>query len=366
MSLIGRMNARSARGAAASPVGREMREEMGAHIEQATARLMAGGLSERDAAQAARREFGQLGVLQEQGRDARGGRWVGILASDVRYAFRYFSRTKLVTITSVLILTVGVIVNAAMFTFADASFNRPAPGVPDDPALVLIRGEGLFQGRRISRALPFMEMAAYAALHDTFESVAGWTTDHVIVDVGNVEGGPASARVQFVTPNFFQALGARLATGPGFVQSRFDEHTVLELSAVVSHTFADEKFGGVANAVGKQFRLNGFVVRIVGVAPPRFNGPFPNDLRRVFWMPLSAWRTVMALKDDPFASATGQYFHAFARLRSGVSRASAQTAVNAASLRAIAEIETAGGMVTHPGFSDRITPRTPTVVRLLG
>src|SRR5215217_6524542 len=127
MSMIGRMNARVRAVLLHRRVGREMREEMQAHIEQATARLMAGGMSERDAAHAARREFGQVGVLQEQGRDARGGRWVGILASDVHYAFRYFSRTKLVTMTSVLILTIGVIVNAAMFTFADASMNRPAP-----------------------------------------------------------------------------------------------------------------------------------------------------------------------------------------------------------------------------------------------
>ena len=46
-------------------VGREMREEMARHLDEATERLVRRGLSEAEARDAARREFGNVGALQE-------------------------------------------------------------------------------------------------------------------------------------------------------------------------------------------------------------------------------------------------------------------------------------------------------------
>lgn len=55
---------------------REMQDEMELHLAQATARLMARGLTESEARRAARQEFGNVDYLQEQSRDARGSRWI--------------------------------------------------------------------------------------------------------------------------------------------------------------------------------------------------------------------------------------------------------------------------------------------------
>src|SRR5688500_13666506 len=71
---------------------RDMQEEMTEHLERATARLMARGLSAEDAARAARREFGNVAYLQEQARDARGAGWTDALAADARFALRHFAR----------------------------------------------------------------------------------------------------------------------------------------------------------------------------------------------------------------------------------------------------------------------------------
>ncbi|MCL4864848.1 MAG: hypothetical protein KJZ47_03070, partial [Gemmatimonadales bacterium] len=50
----------------------EMQAELREHLEQATARLMARGLSPHEARLAARREFGNLTLIEEEARDARG------------------------------------------------------------------------------------------------------------------------------------------------------------------------------------------------------------------------------------------------------------------------------------------------------
>jgi hypothetical protein len=61
---------------------REMREEMQRHIDLTTQRLIERGMTPGDARWAARREFGNVGVLEEQGRDARGAIWVGSVSRD--------------------------------------------------------------------------------------------------------------------------------------------------------------------------------------------------------------------------------------------------------------------------------------------
>src|ERR1043166_6725860 len=74
-------------------VEREMQNEMQMHLERAAERLMARGLSPEEARAAARREFGNLGVIQEHARDARGVRWIEELVRDTRYAARGLRRT---------------------------------------------------------------------------------------------------------------------------------------------------------------------------------------------------------------------------------------------------------------------------------
>ena len=111
-------------------VEREMRDEMALHLERATARLVARGMSEAEARDAARREFGNVALLQEHGRDARGARWMETLAADVRFALRHFAHTPLTAITLVLVLALGIGVNSAIFSVLQALTMRPAPGVP--------------------------------------------------------------------------------------------------------------------------------------------------------------------------------------------------------------------------------------------
>jgi hypothetical protein len=46
-----------------------------------------------------RREFGNIALLQEERRDARGARWIESCAADVRFAMRHCLRTPLTAIT---------------------------------------------------------------------------------------------------------------------------------------------------------------------------------------------------------------------------------------------------------------------------
>src|SRR5687768_10287182 len=70
----------------------EMQREIDEHIDRATDRLMARGLTMHDARNAATREFGNVTYHKEEARRARGTHWLEALAADSRFALRHFMR----------------------------------------------------------------------------------------------------------------------------------------------------------------------------------------------------------------------------------------------------------------------------------
>src|SRR5688572_4986173 len=172
MSFIGRARMWLRAAASRRRMEREMRDEMNAHLAQATERFIARGMPEAEARQAARREFGHIGSIEQSAREARGAQWITSVGEDLRHAMRYFARTPLSSITIVLTLALGIGFSSASFSVLQGFLYRPAPGIPDDPALVKIRG--LTSVRPYTRSVSWEELTSYAGLTATFSSVVGW------------------------------------------------------------------------------------------------------------------------------------------------------------------------------------------------
>jgi len=327
-----------------------MREEMDAHLAQATARLMTRGLSLEAAQLEARREFGNVGVLQEEARDARGARWIESLFGDIRFALRHFSRRPLGTVTIVLILALGIGGHAAVFSVVQAYSTRPAPGVPRDDALVRLRAKERTRddGRWFLRPFSYPELRDLSAMKDVFTSVAGWEAQDGIAAIGGSE--PALARIYFVTDNYFATLGLPLTLGQGLQPSRADERG--EVSAIISEAMWREQFGGRADVLGRVMRLNDVSVRIAGVAPPRFssvtqNAHTPSGGTRVFWLPINARSFLVRTSQGALSNPDSALFHAVARLAPGVSMDRATAALNVANERADAQMTPRRWVVVH-------------------
>lgn len=263
-----------------------MQAEMREHLDRTVERLMARGMTREDAQLAARREFGNVGVIQEEARDARGSRWIESLTGDVRFAFRYFSRNKLTVAILVSVLAVGIGGTTALVTVIQSQFFRPAPGVPDEDALVRI-----WSLERPSLTDPWhvdgfsqAELNALTASGRVFTGVAGWREQDVVVHAGDSVGA-RGVGAQYVTPNYFTVLGTRLSAGVGFAAAVPGE---ADMSAVMSFALAEQLYGSAANAVGQVVRVNQMAVRVAGVAPPAFQGAIRNMGGPGLWLPLSA------------------------------------------------------------------------------
>ena len=160
-----------------------MQDEMRQHLAQSTRRLMERGMSAADAALEARREFGNVGVLQEESRDAWGARWVESLIGDVRFAVRTYARRPLAAVTIVVVLALGIGVNSALYSIVQALTWRAAPGIGDGETLKRIYG--VAQERRGAafsiREMSLAEVDALAAHTEVFASVAGWVTEDAVI-----------------------------------------------------------------------------------------------------------------------------------------------------------------------------------------
>jgi macrolide transport system ATP-binding/permease protein len=349
MSFLGRARMWLRAAASRSRLDREMREEMSAHLTQATERFKGRGMTEQDARQAALKEFGHRGSMEQTARDARGAQWIGGVREDLRHAMRYFARTPLSSVTIVLTLALGIGFSSASFSVLQGFLYRPAPGVPDDPALVKIRG--LTSVQPYTRKLSWEELTSYSGLTNTFSRVVGWATTGVVVDAGDSERGALTSRGVFVTPNYFGTLRTTLVAGRGFDQTRFDQITPAELTAVVSHTFAQELDGADPLAVvGKAVTVNGTPITIIGVTAPRFNGPVQSGEARTIWLPLSAWEPLTGDRRI-FNNPDIAMFEALARLQPGVSVGDALSAVR---------------LVASRVRVDAVTPDMPGQVRMSG
>ena len=207
------------------------------------------------------------------------------LASDTRFAFRYFARHKATAAIIVAVIALGTGANTVIFSIFQAQFLRPAPAVPENDAHARIVAQerptrtAPWQPRRFSQP----DVVALAARREIFQDVAAWTEDDVVLRADSTAARGVGA--QFVTSNYFRTLGVGLSAGQGLRQTLDDTP---DMTAVMSYAIAVQLFGSASAGVGRQVLVNEVPVHIVGVAPPRFQGALRGMDEPALWMPLSA------------------------------------------------------------------------------
>src|SRR5260370_41948147 len=86
----------------------DLSEEIHAHLEEKIEELVASGMPRKEAAAAARREFGNVTLVQEDGRQV--WRWPSIedFFMDVRYSLRGLVKDRRLTLTAIFALSLGI------------------------------------------------------------------------------------------------------------------------------------------------------------------------------------------------------------------------------------------------------------------
>jgi putative ABC transport system permease protein len=286
-----------------------MRTEMEFHIHTHAEQLMREGMPAEEAVRRARVEFGSVESHKEECRASMGVRAWDELGANVRYTLRMLRKSPGVTVIAIVTLALGIGASTAIFSVVDAAVLRPLPYREPDRLVTLTRKYTHDFSYNVS--VPnFIDWRREGS--ELFENASAF--DPLPTGLNLLTSGtPQRLSALHVGANFFQTLGIQPVLGRPFVQGEDKEGQ--DGVIVISHRLWREQFGADGSAVGRTLVLSGRPYTVVGVAPPGFRFLHEADA----WVPLVLETTSQDRKANVIESV--------ARLRPGVSLASAQAAM---------------------------------------
>jgi predicted permease len=299
----------------------QLEKELSFHLEQHTADLVARGLPPGEARRQAWMALGGPEQVKEGCRDARGTRWLEDLWRDARYALRMFAKNPGTTAVAVLSLALAIGPNATLFSVVDRLLLKP----------VTVQGNSrvFFLFAKTDR----QNVWEYPSYPDFLDYQAGGRgVADFVAAMGhgvllNVNGASELVSMELVSENYFPVLGVRAVAGRTLVEgdARFEGAPPVMLS----YSLWQRKFGGAADIAGKTIMLQFQPFYVVGVAPRDFREPIqhltPNDV----WVPLSAASVWDKTARENLMQRGNRSVDVTVRLRDGVSRQQAETALSA-------------------------------------
>ena len=301
---------------------RDMEQEMAFHVEALKGDLMRSGMSEAEAERSARRRFGNMLQLKEEGHDVRTARIVEDMTRDARHMARGLRKSPVFTITVVATLALGIGGNAAIFSVVDQLLLRPLP-YPQGEQLVTafetfaFDDSSVMAGNRQHRVSP-ANWLDWQRDNRTLQSLAAWrATSVTLTGVGD----PVRLNALQVSAEFFPLLGVPPLLGrfPTEAEDRPNAPGV----AVLSYQLWQRRFGGDAAILGRVVQLNDRPIEIVGVMPESF---------RFIYQDTDLWAAYRLDRAQAWRETAGRFMNVVARLKPDTSIATAQT-----DLQAIAE-----------------------------
>lgn len=249
----------------------DLEEEIRFHISEEADELAAGGLDPQEAAWAARRDFGNVGVIREATREVWGWGFAERLGQDLRYAVRTMRRYPGFSIVTVVTLALGIGANTAVFSLVNSLFLRPMPAKDPERLVVMAITDPLQPGPGPSfgwsypmwsqiRQRPQLFDGAFAYFYSRFNLAAGGETAFV-------DGLWASG-------SFFDTLGVSAALGRTLTEAD-DQRGGGSAGpvAVIGYDLWRRRFGAAPEVLGRTLTVERVPFTIVGVLPQDFIGP---------------------------------------------------------------------------------------------
>jgi putative ABC transport system permease protein len=225
------------------------------------------GDAAKEAELAARREFGNVGLVKEVTRDMWRGIWLEDLRQDLRYGLRMVRRNSGFAALAILTLMLGIGANTAIFSVVNGVLLRPLPYAQPD---------------RLVAMNYYFPMGPFVILRDqsrTMEIAAN--TESSEFNFTGVET-PVRLTGTAVSGNWFEVLGAKPEIGRTIQEG--EDQPGKDQSVLLSHSLWERRFGSDRNIVGRWIMLEGMSRQVIGVMPADFRYPSP---KTELWVPLN-------------------------------------------------------------------------------
>jgi putative ABC transport system permease protein len=229
-----------------------------------------------------------------------------IAKRDLRSAMRSLTKSPGFAITAILLITIGIGANAAIFTLADFVLVRPLP-FPKPERLVKVweRHQG-YSRMELSPA----NYRDFKAASTSFSSLAAYNGKSMNL-VGH--GDPLRVEGATVTGNLFPMLDRPPWMGRYF--SEPDDRAGAPGTVVLSYSFWQTEFGGDGSVLGKTIFLDDTPYEVIGIMPADFH--FPTRETQVW--------TTFRFQEEDYKDRNDNYLTGIGRLKDGVSLAAARS-----------------------------------------
>ncbi|HEX5476171.1 MAG TPA: ABC transporter permease [Vicinamibacterales bacterium] len=299
-------------------VERELDDELRSHIERQTEAYEKAGLDRAEAVRRVRAEFGGLDQVKEDCRDARGVRWLEETVQDLRFSARLLKKDRGFAWAVVLVLALGIGVNATIFALVNAVLIRDLPFEHADEVVSIgtrDTRQPVLHGPPGYRGLSYQEYQEWRRSTAAFAGVAAYAD--ATMSVSDDERAPERFAGAYVSGNAFGLLGRQPLIGRDF--RREDDQRGARPVVILGYRVWADRYAGDPRIIGQTIRINATPAVVVGVMPPRFGFPLAAHV----WQPLAQ---MPGLFDQPRAA---RVLDGVGRLAPGKTMAQAQAALDA-------------------------------------
>jgi predicted permease len=300
----------------------DLSDEIREHLEEKIDELVAEGMSREEATYSARREFGNVTLVEQNSREVWRWTWLEDLLMDGRFGARMLRKNPGFTAVAVVTLALGIAANATIFSAVNGWMLRP-PRIKDPAHVVVIGttdpakvGYGWYM-----RPVSAPDFVAWRESSRSFESMAARELDSFAV---TGEGEPERLLGLRVSADYFHTLGVGAALGRTFLPG--DDQAGHEHQVILSHALWERRFASDPKVVGKTMRLNGETSTVVGVMPSHFRLAYESER---LWVPL-----VLVGERLLPAARSVRTLRVLARLKPGISAETASAEVATLAQRA--------------------------------
>ncbi|HKT68187.1 MAG TPA: ADOP family duplicated permease, partial [Terriglobales bacterium] len=236
------------------------------------------------------------------------------LIQDVRYGIRMLRNSPGFTAVALVVLTVGIGANVAIFSVVNTVLLRPLPY--HDPGRLVMLWEslpGIGYGQLGTSSGEYLD---YRGRNRVFSGIAGYKND-----TANLTGSGQPERVHITeaTANLFSVLGVQPRIGRTYTAE--EDRPGAGKVAVLSYGLWKRRFGADRNILGRVVDLDGQPYTVLGVMPASFQFPFstlPYSEQAELWVPVAFTPDEIADRVREFGTFT------VGRLKPGVSLQQAQ------------------------------------------
>src|SRR5712664_3169274 len=284
----------------------DLSEEIREHLEEKIEELVAGGMSREEAAYAARREFGNVTLVEQDSRTV--WRWAAIedFFTDVRFGARMLRKNPGFAAVASETLALGIAANTTIFSAVNGWMLRP-PNIKDPGRVVMILSTNPAKGLGWDQnPVSVPDFIAWREQNHAFEDmVASQGSDFALTG----EGEPERLEGMRVSASYFNLLGVSAALGRNFLPG--EDQPGHDQVVILSDGLWQRRFASNPKVLGEAVRLNGDSYKVVGVMPKGYLlGFYSTQL----WTPLvfPPQSVLPAARED-------RSLGVMARLKSGVS-----------------------------------------------